>query len=309
MPTTVTNVYELPQGEYSEGQQDSDWRAVRSWVVELSEPDGAGNGAEIAKGAQGIPAKGALYPDSSNARFICQRIAAKLQGTARRAYRVEAEYGISNDNTSSQSQQGDITLPPWQRAIVYDYSAFEVEEDLEYDFSETPKRVLNSAGDLYDSPLTYSRSLLQISVERAKITYARASAGLLVGTTNNGSVTIDGTSYAVGTCKLIESSARLQEWSNGGGVSFTKYWAIRQTIIVRAEGWDTTMVSRGWRYRTGTGELKRCYDIDGDGQEVPSATAKFLSASGMQIDIGSAEPHEETYKVLPGGNWGPLELS
>jgi hypothetical protein len=311
MPTTITNIYELPQGEYSEGQQDGDWRAVRSWVVELSEPDGDGKGAEIAKGAQGIPAKGALYPDSSNARFICQRIAVKLHNNSRRAYRVDCEYGITSASTGGgTSGTGQSQSVPWQRDKMYSYTTSYVEEDLEYDFSTPqPKRIVNSAGDLFDAPLVYQRPLPQITIEWAARTsgYNRAAAGRLVGSTNDSSVTIDGSTYLAGECKLVESSVNLLEWTDPGGI--TLYYAIRQVIVVNENLWDKTLVSRGYRYRDNQGDLKRCYDIDGDGQQVPSASPKFLDDSGMQIDPTEQTPAEETFIVLPPKSWGALSLS
>jgi hypothetical protein len=213
--------------------------------------------------------------------------------------------------SAENAEQEDAQIHPLSRPPEVSWGSNETTEPYFLDESPTPKPVVNSAGESFESFLERERGELVITASLNEPTHDAAAADTYSNTINQDAVTIDGTTYPAGTLKLspITASRQVEDWRNEQG-EVTRVVFYKRTYVfkVRAAGWNDKVLDVGYNELTGDAvkgwklkpildgasvAVRKPYPLDGTGKRKPKPTDK------------PAELEFKPYKVK---SWSALPL-
>jgi hypothetical protein len=217
-------------------------------------------------------------------------------------WKVTARY--SNVLTRPDQQQ----TPPEQRPVQVSFHTTRIATPLVVDADG--KKVLNSAGDVYDPPLEFDEKVLVIRIVRNQIRYDAVFANEFQDSLN----TRRFYGFKRGSVRCVEISA---DYEFESGIYFWKvtyqFEARRERIppnavLVndekvnkrRSEAWTRWVLDRGFR----TGDGKPCVDRF----KVPLTTPGLLDGGGAQLSF-DADPRYRGHRVFPLRDFRRLGLS
>lgn len=189
--------------------------------------------------APGIPRKGDGHPTDPSMRV--QRVSARYADTKdRKHFVVTVGYGVP-DQSSGSSNSGD-TSDPLKEPASKSWTAEAYEEVITEDI--TGKTIANSAGKPFLASITRTRYRPVLTVSRNRQSYREATA-LLIGTRNQNSVNIEGTTIGAGRGLLTEYSG---ERVLSGSFS---YWRVTIRVVIDNDGWVTRVADVGYEDSAG----------------------------------------------------------
>lgn len=261
----------------------------RDYVVLLDAVSGTNGEAES---FPGVPAIGSKHPVYSY--LVVQDYDVKEgTGSAKNTIVVTANYGIEETEETGSGTEEDPTIVIAVESWGWDSGT--ATKELTEDFSNPPKKVVNSAGDPFDRvPQVEGFAPTFTKVFKASDRLAGAQA--LSCHVNSQSVTIGGMTCAARTLLI-----GVAEEAIIGDVR----WAYRYRVELkyRPETWDVTLIQAGMRCKDPSDQnnLKLCTVIDKETGRVCRVTSPaLLDAQGYQVSpTDESAPYTDTFKAYP----------
>lgn len=216
---------------------DTNKRYRRTWVVRTSNPV---DGANIVLAAPGVPAFNDPYqytddvtvPSATITDYnaVCVDIRASQDNPDDpQDWRVFAEY-VGVEDPLAQPAEVEISPTRYQKALVKDLT------------KPTPKNVVNSAGDPFESGIVVDRTRFTITISKAVVDFNPRSFAEYQDSVNQETflAAVHPPGFPAGTCKLTVGAKRMRR---AGSKSF--YWIRTAVIEVDLEGWKVKVRDAG----------------------------------------------------------------
>ncbi|HEV7299261.1 MAG TPA: hypothetical protein VGN72_07845 [Tepidisphaeraceae bacterium] len=291
------------QGQLAESQQTTDEKTAKRVFVAVSDVNTTSVAAETASfGGVTVPVLGAGHPDDGNRKV--KSVSASPDAESRKVFTVEVEY---SDKLSLVA----LDPNPLDRPAEVSWDFDDATVPYFTDRSETPKPVVNSAKERFESYLERETGSITATVTKnipaaGAGSYSAATALSLKDTLNGGTITVDGVSISAG-------QAKLKCWTVGPVQSETVNGVVvnyRQSKILYQfrETWDHVVEDRGYNEKDGTtGKVKPI--LKGDKPPTPVDTPWPLDGAGAKKANISDEPEPLTFKPYASAAHGTLPLA
>jgi hypothetical protein len=307
MTATVVSVSQTARG--SADLDKTTLSYTDAYLVKLSAADVDGD--LIAISANGIPAMFAQGTTITGYSIpLVKKKSAQLlnSDSDHITYVVSVDY--SNDSETQDASKKETEKAPWLRPWTYSCGKTAYERALTYDFSTTPKAVVNSCGDPFDPPLSVEYVRPNIKIQYASnVSFAPSTLSTYVNTVNSDTVTINGASFTAGKCRLTDWSVEKSffEDSTTQPPTTTAYFDHTLEVELLAgheSSFDVSIVDQGYRHKVG-GVLTR--DKDGEGNNNPNPI--LLNGNGVKIsDPINTAPSYITFRIYKQVAWSGLGL-
>ena len=159
----------------------------------------------------------------------------------------ERKFVVQAEFTSTSF--GVSITDPLQRPPEISYAGTDATEPYFIDRSDTPKRVVNSAGDPFSRFLDRETGEISFTITVNEATFNTVTMDSFKHTVNAAPVTVDGVTYDTGTLKLgvptaVKTTERVQ--SDVGDVfEIVTFYRVTYPVKARADGWDDSEVDEG----------------------------------------------------------------
>jgi hypothetical protein len=310
MPASVVSVHETTQIGGSDGLRNEDYSRRRYWTVVISEP--AANGGELALAASGIPAKGAAHPSLSGLYASKRSFESDSQINDGTVWNVIVEYAIP-----SSDSVGGSTIDPWNREERLSFGEARYEVAATVDAAGAQYK--NTVGEALEVTQTKINPVLIYRVYRTRTNFSPFDVYPLVGTLNQGTFSVRGTTISAEKALLLRFSVADERWSDG-----TLLYDITYEIELESQFTLKTQryQNKSFYHLVGGKPYRACdpaYDSEsgqvlkknGKTIYVPTATPVFLDDNGARI----ADPKTtdvSTYDIIrtkyATASWTNLDL-
>ncbi|RMF85756.1 MAG: hypothetical protein D6744_00845 [Planctomycetota bacterium] len=240
-------------------------------------------------GTTSVPQIGDSWQGSTTIR--CKRVgpAQQVSASTFAEYTVTAHYDNINQGGTSV-----VEANPLNRPADISYSFDVVQRVVEKDRDDNA--VVNSAGDMFDPPITDEVYRFVITIERNVAATNPATVASYVNTVNSDAITVAGVALAAEQGLIKDYSARAVYEAD------TEY--IRERIMIQvAESHAREVADAGYYYIDASDGNKRKHVTDGEGRD--DTKPHYLTATG---DDGGTTPRYLTFNIKEAKAWAPLGL-
>ncbi len=262
---------------FQSGQTSEDlngYTHTREFRVRLERPSVTAH--HEALNADGIPRIGEGWPIFDRTQVI-KRTARPMSSNDRLNYLVTVDYGIPSAQSIAKKEK-----KPWERRSFVSFDFVEAPEPLEKDYSDTPKPILNSAGDFFENQLMEDKVKLKIIITRARINYNVFTAMKLMNTICPTALELPSGGGTINEkmTKLLIWAGSENEYSGDDGDKI-RYFDERIEILCDDKQFIASILDSGF-YERVEGSEKPVRILDENGK--PKATASLLNGSGRRSD-------------------------
>lgn len=242
------------------------WQAQRGWLVQGATDDESARNATPIFGSDPIAQMDESHP--LNSILTCTQLPVERD-----------EGGYTNIVRAVYSMDPGITVDPLNAPPIITPEWSTTSEPLDQD-AVLKIAVTNTAGDPFESELSYEYDDLTITIQRNEPFYPLAKAIQFKNTCNLGSYTIPNVgpiSDGQALCKPIKVAS--------GYTPNPLYVTCIYTLRLRADGWKTRIKSQGyngWYKDSTSGNRMMAQIVDGRGQ--PRSTPALLDINGMPVE-------------------------
>lgn len=242
--------------------------------------------ARTAASAAGLPSIGSTHPDDSSLR-VTARSAKLASEDTRTIFQVAVTY------TTNTVLENPLTVPA---NITWDFADSEKIALFE-DCSDTPKLIINTAGEPFENFLEQDTGSLTVTITKNIAANGYNPATWLPfmqpKAVNSDPITIDGHTIAAGKAKFASVSCGSVQESNG-----MSYRVLTIKIDLR-NSWDTEIESRGFNESDG-GTPKKLKEIS---KGIPAGSKPDfpwpLDEEGAAMPNADDPPAKLTFKTQP----------
>jgi hypothetical protein len=230
----------------------------------------ATNPAEYGGATVTIPVLGAAHP--ADATRVVNKITVERDEEStitKPKFRVTVDYSTPEENEVEPEPEDPLSEP-----TRYRWSFNPATEPLFRDRSGTPKPIVNSAGEPFETFLEVDSSELMVEIVENVSSYSPVDAIGFIDKVNSNGFTIDGVSIGAGEAKMSGHGAE-KNWDAGG----TPYYTVNYVIKFKANWKEVELEDRGYNEKDedNAGKLKeivkgkpptkpdRPWPLDGDG--------------------------------------------
>lgn len=261
----------------------------RDYLVLLDDITGTNGEADS---FPGVPAIGSVHPVYNYLKVLNYDVK-EGAGSAKKTITVTVNYGIEETESGGSGTEED---PSFDIAVEsWGWDSGTATKELTEDYSNPPKKVVNSAGDPFDRvPQVEGYAPTFTKVFKSEERMAGFQA--LSCRVNSAAVTIGGMECAARTLLI-----GVAEEAIIGDVR----WHYRYTVQLkyRPETWDVTLIQAGMRCKdpSDKNNLKLCTVIDKETGRVCRVTSPaLLDAQGYQVSpTDQSAPYTDTFKAYP----------
>jgi hypothetical protein len=264
--------------------------------------DNGSDGTATAAGAAGIPRPGDAFVDPYENVAYLTGIEVDPRNGADRVFEIQVEFTTLNPSAPNDNP---LLQPP---GYTFTYN----EQTSAY-FTDntpgTPKQVVNSAGDPFETFMQRETGELQVVMTRNEATHDAVAMDAYGHTINTAVVTLDGNNFDIGTLKLSPIQAtKSQKTLRTGEV--VNYYAKTYTFKARHEGWHDMPLDIGFNELVGTKtkntqNLRRIVDSNGNPVTKPWA----LNGSGVKMPNATDTPATLDFQPYIPMDWSGLSLT
>ena len=236
-------------------------------------------------GGTTIPLVGDSHPTDTSSKCIKVSITRLHEGAGspeEYGYRVKCDY-------STATNVSVLTTSPLIRPWEYSTNSEGSVEDYFMDRASTPKPVVNSAGETFDTLPQRLKKGIEITITRNQASFSAATLQTYDKTVNSGSVTIDG--YSVPAGMLLMTGIDGPKVVENG----TTYYRVTYKMALNADGWHDYPLDVGYTELVSgvpkkiidaeSREVSKPWPLDGAG-----AKAALVTDPPAILDF---EPYEE----------------
>lgn len=287
--TSVALISERSRSSIKDGVETHHvvWRVICN-----STADGTAVAIFANDGTTAIPASGSTHPTRTGCTLRELDAQPKDEGSAR-VFIVEGEY------SSDTGAFADQLVYPTSRAWEYSRDAAEYTEEYFIDKSPTPKAVINSAGEPFETNPTRERADMILTITRNEASENVLTDDGFSNVLNSDPVMIDGQVYAAGVLKMspIKSVKTTEKFNQ---VDVTYY---RRTFVIKVKkaGWDDVFLDTGCN-ELSSSKLKPIVDNNG----MPVRRPYPLNGSGSKQSSPTTAPSQLTFKPYDKAAWAGL---
>jgi len=256
-------------------------------------------------GTTAIPSVGDAHPDDTYS--LCRNVDAQPKDNEPKAFVVTVTYNTQTAFAGA-NLSGGISATYNDDPTTDDYElefAFVTEEEVALeDYSDPPKSIVNSAGQMFDPPVTRNVHISTMRVTKNQSLYFPSTSVTYVDTVNTADWTlVSGVVIPARQARCHSISATSQRRGT------ESYWRVTYEFHFKASGWNPTgILDQGLMVRDGNGDLVAATDandeqvpfpinLDGMGQALPPAPP-----------FASVASHYEPFNLYRETNFNNLNL-
>lgn len=242
--------------------------------------DSVSDGTQVAltadDGSTSIPSIGDAHPVDTYA--LCRNIDAEPKESEPKKFVVTVTYNTQT-NFAGINFSGSQTPQQYQSPLDEPYEitfGFNTEEEVLWeDFSTTPKEILNSAGQMFDPPVTRQILIPTMTVTRSEATFHPSKPINYVNRINSEDWTLGSAATiakGIARCAGITGVSR-----NTSGVT---YWRVTYEFHFKAEKWNPVKIlDQGLFCKNSNGDFVPAEDDNGEAVTFPVN----LDGNGFQV--------------------------
>lgn len=267
----------------------------RAFYVKLK--NSPGNQTAQAARTDGIPQIGSLHPSGDGTTV--SRVEAKLldESNSKELYFVTVDYspnGTSDSNTKESSK-------PWEKDSLFSFDFRTYQRILEKDYSEVPKTITNSAGDMFENPLMEDVVEILVTVTRARKSYDFQYAFIMKGSTCPSGLSIQGAQIPAGCAKLLSWSGSEAVYTDKNGKE-EKYYNEKIELLLSSKAEETEILDCGFQALDSSGKKFRITT----GDNKPVVVAQLLDGTGKVLAKDKPAVFRTFKTARRASSWGPM---
>jgi len=238
----------------------------------------------------GIPAYGSAHPADDS--LSVTNIAFTQEGEHSHVWRATVTYSAGEDRDIGDDEE-DIA-----RYTRLHFGTVTESQELTVDADDAQVKVVNSAGDPFESVPQVERHFLEIQISRNQNSLPDMS---LNGSVNSTALAVAGVSIPVKCGRIAIEADR----NFGKGYKYS----VNFRITVNPATWALTVLQNGYRYYAGGSGVTdpvKFTETTADGRVVECSTPQLLDEYGY--DNRGGDPVYATFAAYPSKNWAGLKL-
>ena len=237
----------------------------------------------------GIPAYGSAHPVDDS--LSVTNIAFAQEGEHSHVWRATVTYSAGEDQDIGDEED-------MARYTRLHFGTVTESQELTVDADNANVKVVNSAGDPFESVPQVERHFLEIQLTRNQNSLPDMS---LNGSVNKTALTVAGVSIQVKCGRIAIEADR----NFGKGYKYS----VNFRITINPDTWALSVLQNGYRYYpggSGVSDPVKFTETTADGRVVECSTPQLLDEYGY--DNRGGEPVYATFAAYPSKNWAGLKL-
>ncbi len=239
----------------------------------------------------GLPAYGAAHPEDDS--LSVTNISFAQEGEHSHVWRATVTYSAGEDQDIGDDDEEDMA-----RYTRLHFGTATESQELTVDADDDQVKVVNSAGDPFESVPQVERHFLEIQITRNQNNLPDMS---LNGSVNSTALTVAGVSIDAKCGRIAIEADR----NFGKGYKYS----VNFRITVNPATWALTVLQNGYRYYpggSGVSDPVKFTETTGDGRVVECSTPQLLDENGY--DNRGGDPVYATFAAYPSKSWSSLKL-